>query len=181
MTFWVGGLTLSYLLTACVVVWLLISAKGRIWLKTAIISLLIGYMIIVCMSVPKLKGWPTEEPISEEGIYLMAYKIVEPGTGSDIRPGIYIWGTPKVEARLNLFGFLMLDITTAPRAYVLPYQKQTHEQLVKSQKESQKSGRFLLLRKGKGKSKAGGGKSYEDDQLKYEFIDPRKLLLKDER
>lgn len=181
MYMWIGGLIFSFIFLAAVVSWSLIYAKGRVLFKTTVIGLVVGYALILCLSIPKLQGWPTDEPFPESGAYLLAYQVIEPGTSKTVEPGIYLWVVPKISIGQSTFGELFLRLQMEPRAYRLPYREPEHKQLIEtSQKRAQTGGLIFLEKKGKEKkSEFTGQDSYADDQLKYKFISPYDLLKKD--
>lgn len=180
MHLWVGGLIFSFIILALLTLWSLIDAKGRLLFKVIVISLVLGYALVLSMSIPKLQGWATDEPFPDSGAYLISFQVVEPGTSKTVSPGIYLWVVPNIRIDQDRFGRLFLRLQMEPRVYKIPYQEQDHKRLAEQQKRQAESGGLIFLKrqKGKGTRLGHGTKLYSDDQLEYKFISPHDLLKK---
>ena len=115
-------------LTDILALWLIISGRGRWFLKILALLLICTVNIGVVHAFRYGNGFPTSPP--KVPILMIYCSVVEPGYG---HPAVYLWGIPQTTENHKV-GY---DITGAPRAYELPYSKRLEAACVKAQKGSQ--------------------------------------------
>ncbi len=137
-SFTLGALELiaAYVLIATILLAILLWARIRWWIKAITIVVSVGFFFTSFESVRALLGWPTEQqpPDRFELVYAM---ITEPNQITRAPGSIYIWvlelpGEGTVEAdEIYLPGAIdtRLDPEQEPRAYRLPYSRETHQEV----------------------------------------------------
>lgn len=179
------GLTSAFILLASVLLWLLISSKTNVVVKTILIAFVMWYGLVVYYTPKNIMGWPTEVSSVEklpEGSWVINILVKEPNkrTGA---PGAIFFTVVETGNRsdkkitLNPKEAFTYKGRSDPRIYKIPYTKDLHKKVAKAKKDqAKKKGSSIRIRKG-GKIK---GKSGSDDRSKglFEIVNPQTLLQK---
>ena len=115
------------------VLWFVIGAKGHWIVKAGIIGLTLHLCISIGLSLSAFAGWPSDENLPDK--FIVHWMVVQEPEKTTRAPGfIYIWASDISEKRhtreagwKRFFFTLSSQEKEAPRAYVLPYSKQKHE------------------------------------------------------
>lgn len=143
---------------------------------------LIWYGLVLYHVPDGFEGWPRDD-LPEQGV-LISYKVIEPEVDPE-ESGIFLWIVPKPlnseDTGFDPLAMLQHSYRNVPRAFKIPYDRDTHEALEESAAQADKSGGILAFKEGgwgeKGKSKEG--ENYEDDS-QWRVIDPQDLMPKED-
>jgi hypothetical protein len=138
-----SSLMLSFLYVAVVLLLLVLclATAWKRWIKMAMILLVTVTYFIANHTFEDMLGWPTPRELPEK-FAIVSVVIEEPNKERGIDGAIYLWIAPLDSNR---------PITT-PRAYRLPYLKDTHSQLSDVQRKSRQGIRQIGV-----VERAGGG------------------------
>lgn len=143
---------LSTLILA-VLVWFLISASLRLWLKLIIFAVCLSLGIPLWFTTTDLKGWATskELPLKYQLIYA---EVIEP---VEDNAGLYLLVRPIEQKESFVDKLVWHSISKEePRLYRMPYDRKDHEMLNKLMEEIRKGETVLMDNSGKG-GKDGDG------------------------
>jgi hypothetical protein len=118
-------------LVAGLLLWFVIGARGKWWLKLPLIVLVPAFMFVVWHSLETFSGWPTTSKAPTTAYYVYGY-VIEPDVNVHLVGAVYIWlvpGTTKHGA---------LDYAPKagePRAYKLAYTRQLEKQVLGANQE----------------------------------------------
>lgn len=183
MFFGIMGAVIGYLILTSLLVWFIIFSKGRILLKVFAVGFSIYYAMGLYYLLPNMQGWPTGQEIPD-GSILISIRVQEP-YGAD--PGaFYLWVNTKPDRKghaINFIrpnGFLSYAGGKQPRAYKIPYDRETHTRLAEAKKENKQQGGWIEIVKGqKKKGKPGkGDKDGDSEKIGFKVINPVEVLKK---
>lgn len=188
MNIWSGyiGLAIAFVILSTIILWLFINTRGRIFIKAMLIPATVWYGLVLFYSVPNLMGWPSSQSIPDNS-QVLAIQIKEPNSKYHDSGAIYLWIStrpmPKSTAQtpttwLNPKTIFTYDSTTDPRAYKLPYSRNTHKAIMQAQR--QMDGIRGAQMRIKSRISKHGSLSNEESKspLEFEIINPIKLLPK---
>lgn len=138
------------LFSAATLLWFVIGASGKWFIKAAVIVLFCLVSVNVWSSIYKFSGWPTQDELPEK-FRLHWAVITEPK--SDNEGGIKLWITSKhIETPI----LLSTVDKTQPRAYSIPYTRENH-QAVSQGVQMVKNGQIVEMSMTGKQGKGGGG------------------------
>ena len=158
------GIPLAYVITSALVLWVLIAARGRWWLKAAVTVLTLLFGIGLWLSLDSLQGWPVEAELP--GRFEIKWLYAREPDKKTGNPGVvYVWAvdigkspaaTPPFFLRLSGKG-----TGREPRLYRLAYSRRLHEQAEEIQETISGGGRFFasLGKAPEGEEGSGGGRT----------------------
>jgi hypothetical protein len=166
---------LSFIILGGILLWILVGAKGKWWLKFILIVFVPLMGVLIWQSIDSYLGWPTGEEPPERFVLLWGV-VYEPNPQTGFEGIIYVWGDPSVFLDTNkteTFTFRYKDIFRykpkegEPRAYKMPYSRDLQEGLEEAKKKVAKGERVVMERRkieksateegGKGNNKEGKG------------------------
>ena len=176
------GLTVSFLLLASVLCYILIRSNTNAFLKAALVIMTIWYAVVLYFVPQSLQGWPKLVSDLPDNSLIITYRIVEP-SGMAEKGGMYFWlleNTDKIPYRANpIEAFKEID-NKKPRAYGIPYDRELHKQLEAAKKKAKRRSGLMVWKKGMGgKNKLGEGRK-KTKRGRFEVINPTDLLPKKE-
>lgn len=124
-------LYLGFVLLSALLLWAVIYARGPWAIKLVLIVSVPAYAVVVLHSIEQWKGYPAAVS-PPQGAALVAQLVDEPRS-------IYLWLIPPGAER--------------PRAYRIPYTRETHEQAAKAQSLLQ-TGHRVGFRRSRGRYEA---------------------------
>lgn len=128
--------------------WLLIGARGRWFVKMLVTVLVLGFNTVVLYNSSDGSGWPTRNDIPN-GASFLACAVNEP-TPTD-KGTIDFWVTlPKQQK--SMFGYSSGPGT--PKAFQVPYTRQLHIMCLEAQ-QARKLGHPVGITKNKGRKQQG--------------------------
>ena len=123
MTGAVVGLSASYLALSVLLLSLNLRSAWRWPVKAAAIALSLGFLVLACVALEGMLGWPTAAA-PPASFQLHAAVVDEPDRLSSSDGAIYLWLSPRdTEGRAS----------GPPRAFALPYSRELHEQAARAQ------------------------------------------------
>lgn len=158
---------IAFIILSAVLCWLVISLKGKWWIKLILILIVPSYGLLVWKSIPSYQGWATSAEIPEKGLFLQGMvREPEPNEGD---PGaIYVWLLPLSSEVTDVQTFLdYRGKMGEPRAYKLPYTRGMHQAVLKAQSMSAKGKPAVMQRggkPGKGEGQPGEGEPGEGQE-----------------
>jgi hypothetical protein len=183
-----GGLISLYVLLIGMLGWFVIGAKGKWWAKGTMIALSLWFGLTLFYTVHNFMGWPTLEQINKERSQILYFQIREPSKKYDDVGAIYLWvrilrSNEEPEAKtfqelMNPMTWFMYTDKRAPRAYKLPYTKETHKQLEELTKKKQEKGSEGYIEKGEDKDGRPDGEQGSRSPLQIIVVDPASLIPK---
>jgi hypothetical protein len=118
-----GASILTFVILSSVFLWFIISGRGRWWPKFAAIVGVISFAAIVWHSAISFTGWPTHDKLPKIALFVSGY-VIEPDDQQD--GAIYLWLlSPPADS--NIYEYSPKE--GEPRAYVLKYTREMHEQV----------------------------------------------------
>lgn len=163
-------LAVSYVFVISLSLWLL-ARKNAGYMRIIAVPLLIFYSVVVYATSDTVLGYPSRA-VMQDSTVIVGIRIVEPNDSCE--GGLYFWGVP-IER--------ILDETSIPRSYGMPYDRELHKQLM-SKKKGEGQERNLMVWRTKKQSKAAellssfGLQSKDYTQGKFEILNPAKILAK---
>ncbi|MEK7192277.1 MAG: hypothetical protein AAB646_02070 [Patescibacteria group bacterium] len=158
---------LAFIIFAAILVWYLIGAQGKWWLKMACVIALPSFGLAVWKSLDSYIGWPSKSPSPDEFVLIWG-EAKEPDSKIGDPGAIYLWLVPYDEEVDNQSGsvFDYAHGPREPRAYQIPYSRDTHEELEKAKTLMRKGHRVMVKRKVDGGQTPGeeGRSSTEDPE-----------------
>lgn len=152
------GLSLSFLILAGFVAWMLVYAKiGSDLIKGILLLAILWYGMVVYFTPDKMMGWPRSvtgyHDLPETGVVL-AWKIVSPRRNSG-EQGIYLWMVPKEYEKTSGWLDLLpqrifsLRPEDTPRSYRIPYTEERYDQISEAAGIAEKrKDSMIVFRKG---------------------------------
>jgi hypothetical protein len=134
-------LSFLYVAVALLLLVLCLATAWKRWIKLAMIVVVTATYFIANYTFEDMLGWPTPRELPEK-FAIVSVVIEEPNKERGIEGAIYLWLTPLDSNKP----------TTKPRAYRLPYQKDTHSALADAQRKSRQGIRQIGVTE-----RAGGG------------------------
>lgn len=197
------AIPLAFIILSAVLLWAIIGAKGKWWIKCLLIVLVPSFGIIVWQSFNSYFGWATKEKTPEQ-FQLLWVEIVEPNIQENDKGAIYVWVFPygdseKQNIITKVFGYK--PKTVEPRAYKIPYSRNLHIEMEKA-KEMLMGGVLVVVERNSGvpeeqkeqddnqqgqeggknkngKNEEGYESQVKDDQFKIYKLPPAKSPRKD--
>ncbi len=128
-------LVAAYVLLAVILLAILIWARLRWWIKAAAIVLTIGFFFVEFASIRQISGWPTNAGLPDR--FELVYAVInEPNEAAQTSGAIILWvmelpGGPVEESDVYTPGAVdtRLQPDQEPRAYRLPYSRETHREV----------------------------------------------------
>lgn len=154
-------LTLLYVAIAALLLVLCLATGWRRWIKVLMVIVVTITYFVANYTFEDMQGWPTPRMLPEKFIIVSAV-IEEPNKERGVDGAIYLWATALEGNRPG----------GAPRAYKLPYLKDTHASLTEAQRKSRQG-----IRQIGSVERAGGGsgsswfKVNVDNKLKLKVSD----------
>ncbi len=157
----------GFLLLTALLLWFILGARGKWWVKASLILAVPAFMVVVWFSLSSFNGWPTTAKTPKTALYVYGYTI-EPDTNVGLKGAIYVWLIPS-QAQNGVLDYH--SKIGEPRAYVLPYSKQLEGEVQTANKAvangeriefrtgSKKGGKGVANKPGKGKPASGIGGS----------------------
>ncbi len=150
-------IAVAFILLFALVLWLIVSARGKWWLKLSAIVGTLMFCLAVWNAVGSYLGWPAPPPLPQKSVLIWA-QVVEPDARSGHPGVIYLWlkviKQQEGDGPAGSLGYA--PEPGEPRAYQLPYSRKLHEQM-QGAMELRKKGKTVILEHGKGKPGAGEG------------------------
>jgi hypothetical protein len=185
------GIPIAFVIIVSILLWHLIGAKGKWYLKAIFIAIALYTSVGLWTSIDGMLGWPTAKSPPE--IFQIHWLTVEePNKITGDSGAIYLWASDmgQEKADKNPFLFGMPVEKGKSRLYVLPYSRNAHEQS-ENILTRLKNGESVIASKGKpgegeeGNSQAGregeagegssdGSMSQEQDYI-FHILPPAKL------
>ena len=189
---WAGltGLLSLYVLLIGLLSWFVIGAKGKWWAKGVMIAASLWFGFTLFHSMHNFMGWPTLDSIKQSRSQIIFFQIREPSKKFDDPGAIYIWARimrDKEEPNELTFAQLLDPMhlfkytdTRAPRAFKLPYTKETHKQLEDLAKDQKQKGSQGYVEKETEEEEGGEQRTGQDDRssIRIMIVDPADLLKK---
>lgn len=146
---------IGFLLLSSLLLWFILEARGKWWLKAALILIVPVFMIVVWFSLASFNGWPTTSKPPKTALFVYGYAI-EPDANVGLKGAIYVWLIPAKAQNGALDYHSKIG---EPRAYVLRYSKQLESEVHAANKAvaSGKRVGFEMTKKS-GAGKAGRNK-----------------------
>lgn len=119
------GLISGYAFLLLLILLVLIYSNLHWAIKSAVMTLSLGFFVITYYSFTPLMGWPVSEELPDELQFQGAY-IRQPNKITGSEGGIYLWA---VNLNKNISQQL-------PRAYRLPYSDPLHEKVVEAKRKT---------------------------------------------
>lgn len=173
-------IAIGFLAIAILISWTYIERK-KIFIKAALILIVIWYAVAIQYALPRFAGWPTQQDIPDDSI-VMSVVINEPR--NEDKGGIYLWLTnlKKEESKTidldprTVFGYIS---NREPRAYGVPYSRELHKRIRKAQQRAERESGIMKLKGKDSKRKAKGEKGTQGGFIGIEIINPTTILKKD--
>lgn len=142
-------------------------------LKGILISLMLYMSLCIFFSFENVKGWPSSD-ILPQRFALQAFVIEEPSKFHKTPGAIYLWVIPETNSNTCPPGLICVRSNSpgTPRAYAIPYSKESHEQMLSVSEKLQNGDMIIVEKKKKGDQndrRGGGGQS--PDAEEFEFYD----------
>lgn len=152
---------LTFIALASVLLWFIISGKGRWWPKLLAILGVVGFSAILWFSALSFSGWPTHVSLPDKALFVSGYA-VEPDDKQD--GAIYVWlVAPPADS--SIYEYQAKD--GEPRAYVLEYSRDMHEQVQGASEATAAGKRVAFSSKGQpegGQQVRAGGRRGDQQQ-----------------
>jgi len=172
------GIPLAFVTVAAITLWVVISARGRWWLKAAVVFLTVTFSIVLWSSLSTLQGWPVESDMPPR-FEIKWIHTAEPNKRTGSPGAVYVWAVdldPQTARRKPLYMRLhRKGQGLEPRIYELAYSRPLHEQAEEIQQMIKGGGRYYGFMKkgipgeaesageGSGKMGRADGMSLSDD------------------
>ena len=154
-------LSLLYVAVALLLLVLCLATSWKRWIKVAMIVAVTVTYFIANHTFEDMLGWPTPRELPEK-FAIVSVVIEEPNKERGIDGAIYLWISPLDSNR---------PVAT-PRAYRLPYLKDTHSQLADVQRKSRQGIRQIgVVERAGGGSGSSWFKVNADNKLKLRVSD----------
>lgn len=148
------------ILALAVLLWFVTEARGKWFLKLALIIALPAMSIATWRSLDSYMGWPTPEKPPEKSLFLWG-AVREPSLKNGDNGAIFVWLLPvryEEQEKNDHKIFTYEPLTNEPRAYKLDYSRELHEKMEVA-KELIKEGRSVLFGKLDGSPKIEDGET----------------------
>ena len=151
------SISVIYVLLAALLLWFVIGAKGRWYLKLVAIILTLAFSYITYSALDSFSGWPAHLSLPHRALFVGA-EVIEPDQAVHETGRIYLWLIPP-QPHVGLFGYQPKG--GEPRAYGLPYSRSLHKAIVKAEQALAHGATVELQSQGKpqGKGKGKHGKA----------------------
>jgi hypothetical protein len=165
------AIPIAFIILSAVLCWLVISLKGKWWIKLILILIVPSFGLAVWKSLSSYQGWPTSTEIPEKALFLQG--IVREPEPDDGDPGaIYLWLLPLSPEVLDVKTFLdFRGKLGEPRAYKLPYSRGMHQAVLKAQSMAAKGKPAVMQRGGKPGKGDGDGDGTPGEEGQREGLD----------
>lgn len=187
MAIWSGyiGLAVGFILLMTMLLWIVISTKGSVFLKAVLIPVTLWYGTVLFFSAQNFMGWPAQKAVPEDS-YVLAFRIREPDPSDSSAGAIFLWASTPSASGLSEDAASGLSINPKevfeyrskgePRAYRLPYDRELHKMLLKAQENQKNSpGSMIQVRKnGDAGRRPADGQSQA--QLELNIVNPLEML-----
>lgn len=177
------AIPLAFVLISALLCWHVIAARGKWWLKLALIVIVPSFALIVWTSLSSYQGWPTAETPPDRAVLLWG-EAREPDPRRQDAGTIYLWLVSLDDEEDVRNPLEYVSPRGTPRAYKLPYSRPTHEMLEKA-REMIRQGQPVVLERNRKAAEDGEptdrrplGQGRDDDFRIYE-LPPPKLPPKD--
>lgn len=157
-------ITLSYVVLVVLGIWLLTNREMGV-VRVFVMPFLIWYGAAIYIGSSSMLGYPTGS-LMKDGTIIVSVRIVEPR--QNVEGGMYFWGIPLEK---------MTDKTCVPRSFYLPYDPESHKQLMN--KKNDKEG-VLVWRRNRVKLGRVKKKDGMESVGTFEILNPSKILTKEE-
>ncbi len=154
-------LSFLYVAVALLLLILCLATAWKRWIKIAMIVVVTATYFIANHTFEDMLGWPTPRELPEK-FAIVSVVIEEPNKDRGVDGAIYLWIAPLDSNR---------PVTT-PRAYKLPYLKDTHSQLADVQRKSRQGIRQIgVVERGGGGSGSSWFKVNADNKIRLRVSD----------
>ncbi len=157
------AIALSFLILALLVLWFIIGAKGKWWLKALVIVMSLHLCLSISSSLPDFAGWPSDSELPDK--FLVHWLVVkEPDKRTKEKGSIFLWETnlsdeasvdEKEGWEILLFSLVTID-GSQPRVHRLPYSTEDHEQANDIISRIQNGETIVGTKKGEGAGEGNG-------------------------
>ena len=148
------GIPVAFILLTILILWVVIGVKGKLWIKSCLISLTLYFSIGLWVSINGLLGWPTTDgPPQKFEIHWVL--VEEPNKKTGNSGAIYIWASDINVDKQSFSPFGSKKPLDKPRLYQLPYSRSTHEQTEAILERLKKGERYMATLDGEGQGKEG--------------------------
>lgn len=170
---------------AALLLWIVIGTRGKLFLKTLLILLILPCSILIWNGFESYQGWPTPKDPPEKFLFLSGI-IYPPDKQANYKGEIFIWlieykNPLEKQKELSLFqkiqSLFVYHPLHEPRAHKFPYSKGLAEQVGEAM-ERQKQGIPTIVERGK-KGKQGNKEGppaaekhpggWNDTEQEYQF------------
>lgn len=124
------SLALAYVFLGFLLILAVLRSELGAPLKLALVVLAAGFYIWHYNGLQGLRGWPAKQELPQE-FEMIARVVVEPDPKSDEQGSIFLWLRDLDNPQLT------------PRAYRLPYSRDTHREVDNTMNEQQQGQRFV--------------------------------------
>jgi hypothetical protein len=168
------GFPVVFIVIISILLWFLIDAKGKWFVKAIVIACTLAVSLLVWVSVDNLLGWGTDAPL--DGKYQLLWGVIEEPSKKTNDPGaIYVMVKHKDVVDDNEIALYSKKDKKEPRLFKLKYDKKNHKQMLKLM-EKLKKGKKVSIGTKKIKVKGGNGPvGFESKQelVIYELPPPK--------
>jgi len=123
------GIPIAFVIIVSILLWLLIGAKGKWYLKAILMAIALYTSVGLWTSIDGMLGWPTAKS-PPETFQIHWLTVEEPNKITGDSGAIYLWASDmdQEEVDKNPFLFGMPVEKGKSRLYTLPYSRNAHEQ-----------------------------------------------------
>ena len=160
---------IAFLLLYALLLWFIIGARGKWWLKLALIVVVPTFTFFVWKGLNTFSGWPTSQEAPKASVYVYGY-VIEPDPTQHLKGAVYVWLIPAKSAS-GTFDYKPKE--GEPRAYKLRSSRQLEGQ-VQAANRAVANGQEVGFgkpgggKKGHGKSGSQGRQGTRNDKGKYQ-------------
>jgi len=147
---------LTILAALATLLWFVIGAKGKWWLKVPVIAITLMFSVFIWGVINNLLGWPTNQDLPNK--YRLHWAVVEePGIKHNKDGAIFLLcsNLDTKERKRIVLGHKVK--TQSPRLYEIPYSKEAHKQ-IQGLKAKLRKGMVVTMGRGMKGGKGGKGK-----------------------
>lgn len=167
---------LSFLIISCLLLWAVVYSRGHWGWKVPVIVLVPLWIFAVWFALESFSGYPTTQTLPKRALFVWGFYI-DPDPLTHQKGAIYIWVILPKTHSANPLAYTSAD----PRAYKLPYDEPTAEQVQKATQQTQ-AGKQVEIRTGSAKithsGKNGSGSSHGKPHFRDYTLPPGQLPAK---
>jgi hypothetical protein len=140
------GIFLSFVVVFVILLWIIIGAKGSVYIKFLTIFMSLGLTLLIVPSLNDLKGWPTSKDLPGE-FQLLWIEVNEPSERRGSSGSVYLWiiSSSHEEGFLSNIPIFRSHNTMQPRAYTIPYSRDLHEKSQEMKRKIREGGSLGII------------------------------------